>query len=316
MQDLILDLRGNPGGYMHMAQWIADDFLKKDKLVVYTDGRKPDANSKYYATSDFSLFEEGGLVILIDYGSASASEIVSGAVQDHDRGLVVGTRSFGKGLVQQQEKFEDGSAIRLVVSKYYTPSGRCIQKPYDKTSEEYDLEILERFQSGEIYDASKIEFPDSLSYKTAAGRTVYGGGGIMPDFFIPPDTNGNSAYLSNLFYKNLFRQFAFRYVDDHPELEKRYLKPGNFRRRFIINDQLRSEFIRFAENKGVPYDESGFNISFSIIQNYLRAFIARRIWNDEGFYPIFHEEDRVLQEAIKLMPKARRLSETGQLAIN
>ncbi len=175
LKNLILDLRNNPGGYLTMAHRIEDEFLEGGKLIVATEGRSSISRQEYIATSGVGSFEEGALIILMDYNSASASEIVAGAVQDHDRGLIVGVRSFGKGLVQLQEELVDTSAIRIVVSKYYTPSGRCIQKPYHKSSADYDHEIVERFESGEIFDESKITFPDSLKYKTDAGRTVYGG---------------------------------------------------------------------------------------------------------------------------------------------
>ncbi|MCB0837636.1 MAG: S41 family peptidase, partial [Bacteroidetes bacterium] len=216
MDKLILDLRGNPGGYMNMAYRMADDFLAANKLIVSTEGRIRQSKQEYRSNSSVGLFEKGSLVVLLDYGSASASEIVSGAIQDHDRGLIVGVRSFGKGLVQIQEEFEDGSAIRIVISKYYTPSGRCIQKPYHKSSEDYEKEISERFESGEIFDQSKIEVPDSLKYTTTSGRTVYGGGGIYPDIFVADDTTGNSKYFTDLRIKDMFRQFSFDYVDNRP----------------------------------------------------------------------------------------------------
>ncbi|RMG74729.1 MAG: S41 family peptidase [Bacteroidetes bacterium] len=314
MERLVLDLRGNPGGYMTMAYKMADEFLASGKLIVSTEGRIPQSKQAYRSTSSIGSFEKGPLVVLIDYGSASASEIVSGAIQDHDRGLIVGVRSFGKGLVQIQEDFNDGSAIRLVISKYYTPSGRCIQKPYHKTSKEYEHEIVERFESGEIFDESKVNFPDSLKYKTQSGRTVYGGGGIYPDVFVADDTTGNSKYFTDLRIRDLFRQFAFHYVDTHPQMETAYPTAADFVQNFKLTPRIIQDFKDFAAEKGVPYDAEGYATSQAYIESRIRAFIGRRLLNDDAFYPVIHEMDRVLQEALRLMPEAKILEETGQLA--
>ncbi|GAB4410146.1 MAG: S41 family peptidase [Bacteroidia bacterium] len=316
MERLVLDLRGNPGGYMTMAYKMADEFLATGKMIVSTEGRIPQSKQTYHSTSSIGSFEKGPLVVLIDYGSASASEIVSGALQDHDRALIVGVRSFGKGLVQIQEEFDDGSAIRIVISKYYTPSGRCIQKPYDKSSQEYEHEIADRFESGEIFDESKMTFPDSLKYKTTAGRTVYGGGGIYPDVFAADDTTGNSDYFTDLRIKDLFRQFAFHYVDTHPDLATRYASSEAFVRKFEVTPALMREFTTFAADKGVAYDEQGLATSRSYIDNRLKAFIGRRLLNDKAFYPIIHEMDNVLQEAVRLMPVAETLEKTGKVELS
>jgi carboxyl-terminal processing protease len=315
MERLILDLRSNPGGYMSRAYKMADELLEAKKLIVSTDGRIPQSSQSYYATSSLSDFEQGPVVVLIDYGSASASEIVAGALQDHDRALVVGVRSFGKGLVQIEEKFRDNSAIRIVISKYYTPSGRCIQKPYDKTEEAYENEIKERFESGEVYDPSKVTFPDSLKFKTASGRVVYGGGGIFPDVFVPSDTTQNSAYLLELRLKNLFRRFSFEYVDERPALTEQYADPTTFVRDFEVSPDMMRQFRSFVEKQGVPYDAKGFKTSEELIRNRIKAFIGRRMFNEEGFYPIWHQADNVLQRAIGLMPVAARLEETGQVKL-
>ena len=314
MERLILDLRGNPGGYMTMAYKMADEFLTSGKLIVSTEGRIAQSKQEYRSTSAIGSFEKGPLVVLIDYGSASASEIVSGAIQDHDRGIIVGVRSFGKGLVQIQEDFSDGSAIRLVISKYYTPSGRCIQKPYDKTSKEYDHEIVERFESGEIFDESKVTFPDSLKYKTSSGRTVYGGGGIYPDVFVADDTTGNSKYFTDLRIRDLFRQFAFHYVDTHPQMEDAYPTAADFVQKFKLTPRIIQEFKDFAAEKEVPYDAAGYETSRAYIESRIRAFIGRRLLNDDAFYPVIHEMDHVLQEAVRLMPVAETLEKTGKLS--
>jgi len=313
MQNLILDLRGNPGGYMTMAYRMADEFLEKGKLIVSTEGRIKESKQSYEATDRLSAFEKGPLIILIDYGSASASEIVAGAVQDHDRGLIVGVRSFGKGLVQIQEDLADGSAIRLVISEYHTPSGRCIQKPYGESTSDYEHEILERFQSGEVFDASKVTFPDSLKYKTESGRTVYGGGGIFPDVFVPNDTSYESKYLAKLRSKDIFRDFAAHYVDDHPTLIKMYPDHHTFKQDFDVSLNIESDFIEYAVDHGIPRDDEGFEASAKLIRNYIKAFVGRRLYNDEGFFPVIHEMDRVLQEAISLVPAAKELEKSGSL---
>ncbi|MEM6263173.1 MAG: S41 family peptidase [Bacteroidota bacterium] len=312
MQSLILDLRGNPGGYMTMAYKMADEFLQKDKLIVSTEGRISESKQRYVATSSIGSFEKGGLVVLIDYGSASASEIVSGAIQDHDRGLIVGVRSFGKGLVQIQKKFDDGSAIRVVISEYYTPSGRCIQKPYDKSSQDYNHEIVERFESGEIYDESKIPVPDSLVFKTAAGRTVYGGGGIYPDVFVSTDTSGLSKFLTDLNSKDMFRGFAYVYADDHEAITRNFSSSRDFTNRFEVDKELLQEFKSYVEAHGLTFDPVGYQASKKYIHNNLKALIGRKLYQDDGYYPVLHQTDNVLEEAKKLMPAARELSETGK----
>lgn len=313
MTNLVLDLRSNPGGYMNMAYKMADEFLGAGKMIVSTEGRIMQSKQEYHASSSIGSFEKGAVVVLIDYGSASASEIVSGAIQDHDRGLIVGVRSFGKGLVQIQEKFEDGSAIRIVISKYYTPSGRCIQKPYDKTDEEYENEIAERFKSGEIFDQSKVEFPDSLKFTTASGRVVYGGGGIFPDVFVPDDTVGGSKYFTNLRIQDMFRKFAFQYVEKNSSLRKTYDQPEKFVKRFNVSNALINEFTSYATSKGVDYVASDYQKSKKYIDNRIKAYIGRRLHNDAAFFPVFHQVDNVIKEAISLMPKAKKLEETGKL---
>lgn len=316
MKKMVLDLRGNPGGYMQMAERIADEFLGAGKMVVYTDGRTGDSKSSYKATSQYDLFEEGALVVLLDYGSASASEIVAGAIQDWDRGLIVGVRSFGKGLVQTQHEFPDGSAMRIVISQYYTPSGRCIQKPFNMSSEEYEEEIIKRFESGEIYDASKIDLPDSLKFKTNAGRTVYGGGGILPDVFVPRDTTTDSPYLSRLIGRTVFRTFSYAYLDQHSDLKTKYPDAESFRRNFRVDQPLVDEFTAYAAENGVSYDAEGYALSRNDIHNYIKAFIGRRYFQDAGFYPTYHQSDNVLKRAIELLPAAAELKRKGTFSLN
>ncbi|MDX1908586.1 MAG: S41 family peptidase [Bacteroidia bacterium] len=313
MQNLILDLRGNPGGYMNMAYKMADEFLSDGKMIVSTEGRTAQSKQAYHATASLNSFEKGALIVLIDYGSASASEIVAGAVQDHDRGLIVGVRSFGKGLVQVQEEFEDGSAIRIVVSRYHTPSGRCIQKPYTEGSEAYEDEINRRFESGEIFDASKLKFPDSLQYKTTAGRTVYGGGGIYPDIFVADDTTGSSPYFTGLRLQDMFRRFAVDYADRHPELARTYPLAQDFVSRFEVTPEIGQDFVQFAAAKGVAADPAGYDISRRHIENRIKAYIGRKLFNDPAFYPVLHQTDRVLMRAVELIPAASALEATGKL---
>ncbi len=304
LKHLILDLRSNPGGYLRMAEQISDVFLSEGKMIVYTKGRIPESNQEYFATPFISGFEHGGLVILIDEGSASASEIVSGAVQDWDRGLIVGRRSFGKGLVQHQKILRDGSAIRIVIARYYTPSGRCIQKPFDKSTKAYEREIWERFQRGEVYDSSKIQIPDSLKFKTKGGRIVYGGGGIIPDVFVPRDTSGTSPYLTKLFVKGIFREFAIKYAERHPEIKNQYQNGFDFAKRFQVDDKLLKELTAFAEKKGVKFNKKDFEHSKKYIAINAKAMIGRQFFREEGFYPVIHQIDNELQKAIEVMPKA------------
>lgn len=315
LNSLILDLRGNPGGYMEMAQKLADEFLSEGKLVVYTEGRTPESKGRYKSTSYLSAFEKGALIVLIDYGSASASEIVSGAIQDWDRGLIVGVRSFGKGLVQIQHEFSDGSAMRIVVSKYYTPSGRCIQKPYDKSSEEYDKEILERFKSGEIFDESKIKLPDSLKFKTNSGRIVYGGGAIMPDVFVPRDTSDDSDYLIDLIGTNVFGQFALHFRDKNPNFADGFKSAQEFQQKFAVSSELMTELTAFATEKKVEMNSADFARSEQVIRSYLKAYIGRQFWKDDGFFPVIHETDNVLQRAVELLPAAKDLERTGKFSV-
>ncbi|UZR94081.1 S41 family peptidase [Chondrinema litorale] len=304
MKRLIVDLRGNGGGYMHIATKIADEFLKDGKLVVYTDGKVDQYDEKLYATSK-GQFENGPLIVLIDENSASASEILSGAIQDNDRGLIVGRRSFGKGLVQRPIELEDKSELRLTISRYYTPSGRSIQKPYDD-GVDYDVDITHRYEKGEFFSADSIHFDKSMKYETASGRAVYGGGGIMPDYFVPLDTTYYTKYLSEIFANNLIVEYAYDYVSDHKaELEKMGLE--NFKKEMYINQPILNDFKRFATAGGVKYNEEQFLKSKTQIERGIKSWIARRMWREEGFYPIYNSEDDIFQNAVELLDKAAEL---------
>lgn len=311
LENLILDLRNNGGGYLDKARKMADMFLTDKKLIVYTKGRIPSNNHRYETTPGIRDFEEGGLIVLINQGSASASEIVSGAVQDWDRGLIVGQRSYGKGLVQQQYLLSDGAAIRVVVSRYYTPAGRCIQKPYktgSSGSKDYEAELDERIESGELLDPTKVKMPDSLKFTTNGGRTVYGGGGIMPDIFVPIDTSGQSNYLASLAAKNIFRNFSLRYIEHHPNLKTEYKDGNDFVKRFDVSDAVIKEFTTYAAEKSVPYVESDFQASKKYILQNIKSLIGRSAFGDVGFYPVFLANDATFQKALSLIPEAKKMA--------
>jgi carboxyl-terminal processing protease len=299
LQSLILDLRGNPGGFLDAATKLADEFLDGNKLIVYTSG-KSRPRSEYKAKRD-GLFEKGKLIVLIDEGSASASEILSGAIQDWDRGTIIGRRSFGKGLVQEQSELPDGSALRLTIARYYTPSGRSIQKPYDGGVHEYEGEVYDRYKHGELLSPDSIKQADSLQYKTASGRKVYGGGGIMPDVFVPLDTSYNSNYLDLVYAGGLINRFAYDYVDTNRDELKAFSSPDDFRKNFPGNGPLLSAFVEFAEKNGISKDPKGIAKSGDFLRNQLRAYIARLQWQNDGLYPILHEQDKAVREALRII---------------
>lgn len=307
MQRLILDLTGNPGGYMDPAIKIADELLAGTQMIVYTKGKDPRHDAEYFSKTKGD-FESGSVIVLIDEGSASASEIVSGALQDHDRALIVGRRSFGKGLVQMPIQLKDGSALRLTISRYYTPSGRSIQKPYDGSLEDYHLEFYERFQNGEIYSQDSIKFADSLTYETDKGRTVYGGGGIMPDYFVPLDTSANSSYMTRLFNTNSIAEFSLIYADENrSRLEKMSL--ADFKSSFRMTDKIWADLQNTGTQNGVKFNSKEFEKSKQLLEIYTKAFIARNIWKNDGFYPIFNEQNEVFQKALTLIDEANKLAE-------
>lgn len=299
MQNLILDMRGNPGGYLKTAIELADEFLPDKKLIVYTEGRSRPRES-YYAT-ERGFFEKGKLIFLMDEGSASASEIVAGAVQDWDRGTILGRRSFGKGLVQEQSNFPDGSAIRLTIARYYTPSGRSIQKPYENGYDAYEMELDHRYKNGEMNTTDSIHFADSLKFKTAHGRIVYGGGGIMPDVFIPLDTTGTSDFYLQVNGKGILSQYVYDFVDQHRAELKKYKTFNAFKSSFNISDADYSQFVDYCGRNGIEKNDKGSATSSKIIRTQIKALIARQIWKNEGFYPVIHELDYTLQKAVALM---------------
>ncbi len=298
MKKLILDLRGNSGGIMDASIQIANEFLKKGQLIVYTKGRTQ--MRREARASGSGQFETGDLVILIDEWSASASEILAGAIQDNDRGTIIGRRSFGKGLVQEPVNFTDGSGMRLTIARYYTPSGRSIQKPYSNGIDEYNEDLMTRYNNHEFENQDSIHFADSLKFKTAGGRTVYGGGGIMPDKFVPYDTTGTSGYF--LKTRPLIYQFALAYTEKNREILKRYTDVDEFEK-YLDKQELLDQFIRYASENKVAPDADGLKISGAIIHTQLKAYIARNILDNKGFYPIWEDLDVTLKYAIGFLKK-------------
>lgn len=306
MKRLLLDLTGNPGGYMEPAVKMVDELLQGNQMIVYTKGKETRHNTEYLSHMQGD-FENGPVVVLIDEGSASASEIVSGALQDHDRGLIVGRRSFGKGLVQLPIALNDGSALRLTISRYYTPSGRSIQKPYEGSIDDYHKEFYERFLNGEIYSRDSIKVNDSLIYKTDDGRTVYGGGGIMPDYFVPMDTSENSAYLTELFNSNSVAEFTLEFTDKNKDwLEKMSFQ--EYKEDFEVTDRILEGLIATGEGNKVKFDQDEYVRSKNLLRVYVKAFIARSIWHNEGFYPIFNETNEIYKRALTLLDEASKLA--------
>ncbi len=297
---LILDLTGNGGGYLEVAIKLADQFLDDEKLIVYTEGRN-NPRRDYRATYKGD-FETGNILILTDEGSASASEIVAGAIQDWDRGIIIGRRSFGKGLVQRPLRLPDSSMVRLTVARYYTPTGRLIQKPYDMSKAEYDKDIINRYNNGELSHEDSTHFPDSLKYYTLTNsRVVYGGGGIMPDFFVPIDTLYYSDYYRDLLSKGILNQFTLNYVDNNREkLNRTYREFAAFHKNFEVTDKLLDDLVRYAEKENVPQDKQGLETSEEKIKLLVKAYIARDLWTTSEFYEIINEQESRYIKAIEI----------------
>lgn len=292
MTDLVLDLRGNGGGFIDIANRIVDEFLEDKKLMVFTKNNKNQIQ-KYFAT-EIGSFEKGGLYVLIDENSASASEIVAGALQDNDKGIIVGRRSYGKGLVQVEMDLGDGSAVRLTTARYYTPTGRSIQKPYgDKENSNYFKDYQKRIKNGELLSKDSIQVNDSLQYITPKGKIVYGGGGIIPDVFVAIDT---TSYLSN-FYFNTINDFAFNYVDKHRAELKKW-SVGEFVNNFDPNKTIYNRYLASVKDRANP----SFKTQQSI-ERYLKASIANVLFGDVGFYRIIHQDDQMLQKVLELETK-------------
>lgn len=301
LKNLVLDLRGNPGGYLAAATQLADELLDDKKLIVYTVGRTQPMEE--YRAENPGCFESGKLIVLIDEGSASASEILSGAIQDWDRGVVIGRRSFGKGLVQQPYELSDGSALRLTVSRYYTPSGRSIQKDYKHEGyDEYEHEVQSRYEAGELEDAGKFSLKDTTIYKTSKGRVVYGGGGIMPDVFVPIDTSYNTRYLTQVLTNSIITRFAYSYADANRKMMKQYPNVTVFNAQFHISDEAWKEFRAFAAQNGVSgNNEAEMKRSEVYIREHIKALIARQMWRDEGYFTVLNSNDKVIRKALEVI---------------
>ena len=301
INSLILDLTGNGGGYLDVAIKISDQLLGENKLIVYTEGINNPRRD--YMTTSRGDFENGNIVILIDEGSASASEIVAGAIQDWDRGIIVGRRSFGKGLVQRPLRLPDSSMVRLTVARYYTPTGRLIQKPYDMSKKDYDNDIINRYNNGELAHKDSIHFPDSLKYNTLKyGRTVYGGGGIMPDFFVPIDTSFYSDYYRDILRKGIINRFTLDYTDKNRDyLISKYPEINDFKNNFVISDKLFNEFTDFAKEEDLEADKSEIELSGERLKLLIKAYIARDLWGTSEFFEIVNEKDIKYQKAIEIM---------------
>lgn len=304
MNTLVIDLRGNGGGFLKAAVGIADEFLGDGKTIVFTEGRSR-PKEVYYSSSN-GLFQETNVVVLIDGSSASASEILAGAIQDNDRGTIIGRRSFGKGLVQEQASWPDGSATRLTTARYYTPTGRSIQKPYENGSKEYHSEYYSRFRSGELVSADSIDFPDSLIYHTESGKIVYGGGGIMPDYFIPIDTSSAHSFFNQLIYKGLIYEYAFEYSDSNRDkIKGKYPDHVSFSNSFHVNDKMLKEVVGLATKNGLKPSEKEIQDSRDKINRRIIAYIARNLWSNEGFYPIWNNGDHLFKKAIEITKKGK-----------
>jgi len=309
MEDLILDLSGNGGGWLPVAVDLADHFLSGSKEIVSTEGVK--MPSRKYRARQSGLFEEGNLVVMIDGNSASASEIVSGAVQDWDRGVIVGRRSFGKGLVQQPFPLGDGSIIRLTVARYYTPTGRLIQRPYEDGYEEYAMDLIHRYNNGELSNEDSIVFPESQRYKTLElNRTVYGGGGIMPDYFVPMDTTSYSDYYRELIRRGIFNRFILQYVDDNREnILSKYPDFKSFKKKFMPGSELTDALIAFAEDEDLAFEQDQWEISGDQIVLLLKGYLARDLWDMNRFYEVYNTSNEVFIKAVEILNDPSMLAE-------
>lgn len=308
---LIIDLRGNTGGYMEAAVRMVNEFLPEGKLIVYAQGRK------YQRTEDFAngtgSCQKTPLIVLVDEGSASASEIFSGAIQDNDRGTIVGRRSFGKGLVQQPIDFSDGSAIRLTIARYYTPSGRCIQRPYESGKDRnYELDLYNRYEHGEFFSKDSIKLDESLRYSTGLGRPVYGGGGIMPDVFVPQDTIGISSYLSTVSSKGLINQFTFQYTDNHRDKLSQYDTAESLIN-YMRQQGVIEQFIRYAESKGVKRRNILIQKSYKLLEKSIYGSIVYNVLGQEAYIKYRNQADPTVQKAIELLEKGEAFPKAPEL---
>ena len=297
MKKLIIDLRDNPGGYLQAATSIADELISGEKLLLYTKGKAYDRQD--YLAGKPGLFEKGDLCVLINQGSASASEILSGAIQDWDRGTIIGRTSFGKGLVQEQYELKDGSALRLTIARYYTPSGRCIQRPYDKGTDAYYNEIYDRYSRGEFVHEDSIASLDTTVYRTSKGRRVYGGGGIRPDIFVPMDTTAESEYFYAV--RSFIPEFVYKYSSQHADVLSRFKTEEEFKKDYEVSDGMLNDFYTYAFAAGLKKNEARQAKIGAKVKLNLKAFLAKQIWRMDGFYYIINSSDDVVETAINKM---------------
>ena len=300
MQKLVLDLRGNGGGFISQAVNIADEFLDDNKLIVYTEGTN--IKRQDYRASKEGVFEKGKLVVLVDELTASASEILAGALQDWDRATIIGRRSFGKGLVQEQYGLADGSALRLTVARYYTPSGRSIQRPYDKGKKVYMEEIYNRYEDGELLTADSIHLSKDKPYKTNGGRTVYGGGGIMPDIFVPIDTSLYTRSVTKLYLDGRFNNFVYKYYVSHQPLFEQYKTPSDLATRYQNTSDAWNQLVTYAMKDSINLSKIPESDKKNI-QNRIKAYLARLKWRTEGFYEVYNLYDPVIKKAEESLTK-------------
>jgi len=300
MKGLVLDLRGNGGGFMNEATAIADEFLDGDKLIVYTEGTNI-AKREYRARKD-GLFETGKLIVLVDELSASASEVVAGALQDWDRATIIGRRTFGKGLVQEQYQLSDGSAIRLTVARYYTPSGRSIQRPYDKGKKVYMEEILDRYESGEMLTADSIHNSKEKIYKTDKGRVVYGGGGIAPDVFVPIDTSLFTQSITKLYLDGRFNNFVYRYYIKNQPYFQQFKSPTELANKYQKTDEAWAELVKYAEKDSIKLEKVPAADKKNVQQR-IKAYLARLKWRTQGYYEVYNLYDPIVAKAKEILAK-------------
>jgi len=300
MKHLILSLQGNGGGYLNAAIEMADEFLSRNKLIVYTQGlNQPKTVAEATAAGDF---ENGKLIVLVDEYSASASEILSGALQDWDRAIIIGRRTFGKGLVQRQFPLIDGSMLRLTVARYYTPTGRCIQKSYKGGYEKYEMDLVDRFKKGELLHADSIHFPDSLRYQTLRlKRTVYGGGGIMPDIFVPLDTTRFTDFHRRIVARGVVNKVCVQYIDkNREELKKKYATFDKFKKEYEVDEAFLTQLLNAAEKEKIKVDSTQYATSKQLIKLQLKALVARDLWEMNEYYQIMDADNESLQKAIEI----------------
>jgi carboxyl-terminal processing protease len=298
MKSLILDLRENGGGILTEAVEMADEFLDGDKLIVYTEGRN--SPKKEYKCRRRGLFEQGKLVLLLNEGSASASEVLAGALQDWDRATIIGRRSFGKGLVQEQYSLSDGAALRLTVARYFTPLGRSIQKPYDKGISDYNEEILERYHRGELFSADSTKINAGKTYTTKNGKKVYDAGGITPDVFVGFDTTAVDSVVTQMYRKNTLGRFVYRYYVRNKEVFQAYKEPDEFEKKYVISGDVMQQLSNFAKADSINLNSLATKDK-EFVERRLKSLFARQIWRNEGFYEVANAQDPVIKKALEVV---------------